>query len=72
MKKSKIFLYMMFSEFFLGIICFLLSRVIGSNVDGNGILHEPFFLIPLGYLFFIIGLISGLFYLIKRFSKSYQ
>ena len=69
MKKAKISLYMMIVTILAGVICFLLSTMIGSTVDNNGILHEPFFLIPIGYLFLLIGLLSGLVYLFKRLHK---
>lgn len=52
-----------------GISCFLLSAAIGSTIDSNGVLHEPFFLIPIGYLFILIGLISGFLYLFRKLRK---
>jgi len=35
----------------------LLFNFIGSTVNKNGVLVEPFFLIPLGYTSFILGII---------------
>jgi len=53
-----------------GIGCFVLFEIIGSTVDSNGILHEPFFLVSFGYLFILIGLVSGLIHWYKRnFAK---
>ena len=47
------------------IMCFGAYFLIGSEVDESGILHEPFELLPLGYVFGIIGtvwlIISGIF-----------
>ncbi len=40
-----------------GFVSAIIYNLIGSYVDENGMLHEPFFLIPLGYLFAFIGLI---------------
>jgi len=37
-----------------------------SYVDTNGILIEQFALIPVGWMFIIIGLISFLFILLKK------
>lgn len=37
-------------------ICLFLYNYIGSSIDENGFLIEAFFLIPVGYLFFFIGL----------------
>lgn len=43
----------------LGVICFIVSTVIGSSLAEDGTLVEPaFFLIPIGYLMFFIGIIS--------------
>ncbi|MGV3243296.1 DUF3955 domain-containing protein [Staphylococcus sp. 11261D007BR] len=41
----------------LSIISFMMKAFIGSYVDQEGLLHEPFFLIPLGFLFLLITLI---------------
>ncbi|GAB7024499.1 DUF3955 domain-containing protein [Salidesulfovibrio brasiliensis] len=43
----------------LGGLCILAFRLIGSSVDASGLLREPFALIPLGWLFLILG--AGLF-----------
>lgn len=41
------------SPLLLSIISLMISRMVGSSVGPDGILHEPaFFLIPLSYLFF--------------------
>ena len=49
----------------LSILCFGAYFLIGSEIDESGILHEPFALLPLGYVFGIIGtvwlIISGIF-----------
>lgn len=50
----------------IGILCFILSGVIGSEVLSDGTLKEPFFLIPIGYLFLAIGIILGIIILLKR------
>ena len=41
----------------MGIMNVIAYNLIGSYVDENGVLREPFFLIPFGYLFVFIGLI---------------
>ncbi|PDZ44103.1 DUF3955 domain-containing protein [Bacillus wiedmannii] len=51
----------------IGAMCFLASAFMGSEVDSNGVLHEPFFfLIPIGYLFLLSGIIGLLIILIKK------
>ncbi|WP_057770552.1 DUF3955 domain-containing protein [Lactobacillus selangorensis] len=44
----------------LGAVCFLVKAVIGVRVDSQGFLHEPFFLLPLGYLLLGISLVLAL------------
>ena len=53
--------------FVLSGICFVSFNLIGSTVDKQGVLHEPFFLIPIGYLFILFGIITMCIYLIRRF-----
>ena len=70
MTKAGISRSFMIASLVLGIGCFVLFEIIGSTVDSNGILHEPFFLIPFGYLFIIIGFVSGLIHWYQRkFAK---
>ncbi len=46
---------------FLGVLCLTIYSMIGSRVEPDGTLVEPFFLIPLSYLFVFSGIISLLF-----------
>lgn len=39
----------------LSAACFTSFRLIGSHVDAEGFLHEPFALIPLGWLAGLVG-----------------
>ncbi|ABE55682.1 hypothetical protein Sden_2402 [Shewanella denitrificans OS217] len=41
-------------------LCWLAVNFIGSTVDSQGILHEPFFLVPIGWLFIFAGLFAAL------------
>ncbi|WP_342598335.1 DUF3955 domain-containing protein [Psychrobacillus sp. FSL H8-0483] len=43
---------------FLGVFCFIAKAIIGSNVAPDGTLEEPFFLIPIGFLLFFLGIVS--------------
>lgn len=70
MKRAKWNLYFSLSMIVAGIISFLLFRLIGSTVDSNGYLQEPFFLVPTGYLFLLVGLIDGVIYLVQRFKRN--
>lgn len=42
------------------IICWGAYQMIGSHVDAEGILREPFALIPLGWLFLLGALVTGI------------
>lgn len=59
MKKYKKYLVSLIS-IFISIVCIVSFNIIGSEVLPDGTLVEPFFLIPLGWLFFSIGIISGI------------
>ena len=39
----------------LGLICLAMFKVLGSSIDANGILKEPFFLLPTGYVLTVLG-----------------
>lgn len=54
--------------FFFGIVivCGIAFNLMGSYVDEQGILHEPFAFIPIAWLSFLLGLISGGGFLIQR------
>jgi transcriptional regulator with XRE-family HTH domain len=53
----------------IGFICFLIKANSVEYVDKQGFLHENFYLLPLGYLFLLSGLlvilVSGVSYLCK-------
>lgn len=53
MKKQ----YLALIPFILGTICAIAYNIIGSEVAPDGMLIEPFFLIPVSYLFFLIGIL---------------
>ena len=46
--------------FIIGIGCLVTYAIIRSEIAPDGTLLEPFFLIPMGYLFVAIGIILGL------------
>ncbi|MFL2612606.1 MAG: DUF3955 domain-containing protein [Flavobacteriaceae bacterium] len=51
----------------IGVLCFLLFYIIGSEVDESGYLHEPFFLLPIGFISIIISVVLYvLFAIIKK------
>ncbi|PEL19181.1 group-specific protein [Bacillus wiedmannii] len=49
------------SPIFLGVLCIIMFNVIGSEVKRDGTLVEPFYLIPLAYLFTFTGIVAILY-----------
>ena len=43
--------------FIIGLLCLLAFNLIGSTVDAQGVLHEPFGLIPIGFLLIVLGVV---------------
>lgn len=39
----------------IGMACIFMFKSIGSTIDENGVLHEPFPLLPIGWLFIFGG-----------------
>jgi len=50
----------------LTIIFMLAYNLIGSEVDANGVLQEPFYLIPFSYLTFVLGIIFAIISVVKK------
>ncbi|WP_121639595.1 DUF3955 domain-containing protein [Virgibacillus sp. Bac330] len=44
------------SPILLGVICLMSYYIIGARVTEDGVLKEPFFLIPLSFLFIFSGI----------------
>jgi prepilin signal peptidase PulO-like enzyme (type II secretory pathway) len=57
--------------FLLGFLCLFAFMIIGSEVAADGMLIEPFFLIPLAWLFFLTGGMLAIAHFIKgRIGKK--
>lgn len=58
----------------IGVLCFIIKANSVEYVDKNGILHENFYLLPIGYIFAFAGImvivISFSVYLIKRHNAN--
>ena len=44
----------------------LTFNLIGSEVDADGVLQEPFFLIPFSYVSFALGIVFAVISVIKK------
>ncbi|BFH62538.1 DUF3955 domain-containing protein [Paenibacillus azoreducens] len=56
--------------FIVGIGCLIAHSIIGAKIGSDGILIEPFFLLPVGYLLAALGIIIGLTVGIVSFSRK--
>ncbi|WP_157499872.1 DUF3955 domain-containing protein [Lysobacter sp. Root983] len=43
----------------LGSLCLIAFRLIGVSIDEDGVLHEPFALIPIGFALIASGAVVG-------------
>ncbi len=66
MKKNLLILI----PFILAVGCFIAYNIIGSEVAPDGTLIEPFFLIPMTYLFMLIGIIASIVSFFRNSKKS--
>lgn len=58
-------------SFIVGIGCLVTYNIIGSEVAPDGTLIEPFFLIPMGYLFVAIGIIVSIVLFYRNTKKNW-
>lgn len=58
------------ASFVVAVICGVSYNIIGSEVAQDGTLVEPFFLIPLTYLFLLIAIVSAIAVAAVSFVKS--
>ncbi|WP_343342727.1 DUF3955 domain-containing protein [Terrisporobacter petrolearius] len=54
----------------IGLICFVAYNIIGTKVSADGSIVEPFGLIPVGFLFVFIGVISALIVAVVTFIHN--
>ena len=50
----------------LAIIFMFTFNLIGSEVDADGVLQEPFFLIPFSYISFALGIVFAVISVVKK------
>ena len=54
----------------LGVISLISFQLIGSYVDSQGYLHEPFGLLPIGFLFIFMGILLALFGALRALCRQ--
>lgn len=52
--------------FIITAICIISYNIIGSEILPDGTLSEPFYLIPIAWLFFLVGIVVNLLLYIKK------
>lgn len=67
--------YIFLLPFILGVCCFIISGIYNTGITSDGFLIEPFFfLIPTGYIFFLIGIIISIskfsYFFYKKIKKA--
>ena len=55
-----------------GVVCHVSFHMIGSEVDIDGVLREPFPLLPLGYLLYLFGVGLYVWHWISGREKSIE
>ena len=56
----------------IGLLCIVIKAITIEYIDESGILHENFYLLPIGFLFIFIGLIVILVGIIRYIKKRKQ
>jgi hypothetical protein len=54
----------------LGVISLISFNLLGSYVDSQGYLHEPFGLLPIGFLFIFMGILLALLSVLRAFYRQ--
>ena len=49
-----------------GIVCFVLFYLIGGDVDENGYVNEPFYLLPIGFIFICLSMVLYIVFSIEK------
>ncbi len=55
-----------------GLGCFVAFNLLGSTLDAQGFLHEPFALLPLGYLLLFTGMVLTVIPLLRKGRSKEQ
>lgn len=69
-KTTKVRTWIASAFIITGIGCILAFNLIGSTVDESGMVQEPFFLIPLGIITFLMGIVVGVLALVSRIKDK--
>lgn len=68
-KRKSIFKWVSIAFFLATLVAGVAYQIVGQTIDSQGYLQEPFALIPLSWLFFFLGAITGLIHLLSGYFK---
>lgn len=66
MKNNKLSLIFLL----IGIILIILKGLLPESIDSNGMLIEHFYLLPIGFLFIFISIITFVFKKLKKYKEK--
>jgi drug/metabolite transporter (DMT)-like permease len=69
-KKLQISMWLSLAYFLGSAICWASYYIIGTKLDAQGVLQEPFALIPMGFLLFLAGMFVGIAHIIIRIKQA--
>ena len=71
-KRKNVLMWVSVASFSITLVAGIAYQIIGQTIDSQGYLQEPFALIPIGWLFFFLGVITGLTYLVSRIVQHFH
>ena len=71
-KKTKTVSWVSVAFLIFAAACVVAFNLIGSTVDADGMVHEPFFLLPFAALFVLLSIITGLIAIIGYLKHKKQ
>ncbi len=70
-RKNYGFSFLGFVFFVFGFMLIILKGFSNEYVDTQGVLHEKFFLLPIGFLFMFLGVCFLVIVLVKNLTKNF-
>ncbi|ANE32347.1 DUF3955 domain-containing protein [Campylobacter hyointestinalis] len=70
--SNKIILAICASSVCIGLFCICLKAFTNEWIDTNGVLHEYFFLLPIGFFFIIFGIFLSVILLLKMIITAFK
>jgi hypothetical protein len=71
-KRKNTLMWVSIASFSIMLVAGIVYQIIGQTIDSQGYLQEPFALIPIGWLFFFLGVVTGLLYLVSHIVQHFH